>query len=222
MSLKKYLSLELMVLGVLTALFLCLFPYRPLFVDLGLAFFALVLLTVNARFTKHVIWRQFPTSGTKTARLRACLIRVSLVTLGVVVVCFGIGVAREYAANGGQLSLERMVNGHLLLAMLVYFPWALLQQTLFQFYLLGRLHTLLPAKIAILATGGAYAFVHLPEVWVTVGTAAAGIFWTSLYLQYRCLTPLALSHTVLGATFYYWVYGQDLLEAWLPLVSRGS
>jgi hypothetical protein len=28
------------------------------------------------------------------------------------------------------------------------------------------------------------------------------------------LSPLALSHAILGFTFYYWIYGEDLLGAW--------
>jgi hypothetical protein len=222
LSLRKYVTLELVTLGTLTALFLCLFPSRVLMVDVGLALFALVLLTLNADFTKNVIWRQFPASGTQEARLRACLMSVGLVTLGFVVVCGGIGGARGYAAGGGWAALERLANGHLLVAILGYFPWALLQQTLFQFYLLGRLRTLLPAGLAVLVTGLSTALVHLPDVWVTGGIAAAGIFWSFFYLRYRFLTPLALSHAVLGSTFYYWVYGRDLIEAWRHLGSLGS
>jgi Type II CAAX prenyl endopeptidase Rce1-like len=216
---RKYVTLELVTLGTLTALFLCLFPSRALIVEIGLALFALVLLALNARFTKHVIWRQFPVSGTPEARLRACLLRVGLVTLSCVVVCGGVGGARGYAAGGGRAALERLANGHLLVALLVYFPWALVQQTLFQFYLLGRLRTLLPAGLAVSVTGLSTALVHLPDVWVTGGTAAAGILWSSLYLRYRFLTPLALSHAVLGSTFYYWVYGHDLIETWRHLGS---
>jgi hypothetical protein len=43
----------------------------------------------------------------------------------------------------------------------------------------------------------------------------AGIFWSSMYYAFRVLSPLALSHAILGSTFYYWIYGEDLLGAWI-------
>jgi hypothetical protein len=60
----------------------------------------------------------------------------------------------------------------------------------------------------------AYSFVHLPDIGVTLAAAAAGIFWTFLYRRYQVLLPLGLSHALLGSTFYYWVYGQDLFMVW--------
>ena len=93
-------------------------------------------------------------------------------------------------------------------------PWALLQQFLFQFYLLGRLLTLLLSPVAVFATEMACSLVHLPEIGVALAAAPAGIFWTFLYHRYRVLFPLGLSHALLGSTLYYWVYGQDLLMAW--------
>ena len=103
---------------------------------------------------------------------------------------------------------------HILVAAALYAAWALLQQTLFQFYLLGRLRTLLRPSAAILCTGSAYALVHLPDPWITLVTVFAGIFWTFLYDRYRVLWPLALSHGLLGSAFYYWVYGRDLAAEW--------
>jgi hypothetical protein len=30
------------------------------------------------------------------------------------------------------------------------------------------------------------------------------------------LLPLAVSHALLGTALHYWVFGNDLLERWLP------
>ena len=115
---------------------------------------------------------------------------------------------------GHPIRLRRVGNSRLLVALALYLPWALLQQALFQFYLLGRLRTLLPASVAVTVTGVAYALVHLPDIGVAAASAIAGVFWSYVYCCYRVLSPLALSHALLGSTFYYWVYGRDLVRGW--------
>jgi Type II CAAX prenyl endopeptidase Rce1-like len=77
---------------------------------------------------------------------------------------------------------------------------------------------LIPSKSplpAIALTGIGYALVHLPDWGITVVSLLAGIFWSSLYYAFRVLSPLALSHAILGSTFYYWIYGEDLFGAWI-------
>ena len=62
-----------------------------------------------------------------------------------------------------------MISFNFFLTLCFYLPWALLQQTLFQFYLLGRLRALLPfATPWMLSTinGVAYGLVHLPSGWL--------------------------------------------------------
>jgi hypothetical protein len=123
-----------------------------------------------------------------------------------------------YAQGGWEEVTKRIFTWRLFPAISLYFPWALLQQTLFQFYLLGRLRVALPSKSplpAIALTGIGYSLVHLPDWEVTVVTSLAGIFWSSLYYAFRVLSPLALSHAILGSTFYYWIYAEDLLGAWI-------
>ena len=108
-----------------------------------------------------------------------------------------------------------LANLTLLPALLLYFAWGLLQQFVFQFYLLGRLLYVMPAAAAIALTGIAFSMVHFPRVPVMAVTLIAGIVWALLYRRYRSLVPLAASHALLGATLHYWVFGRDLLELWL-------
>jgi hypothetical protein len=129
-----------------------------------------------------------------------------------------LGMGMAYAQGGWEEVFGRIFTWRLFSAIGLYFPWALLQQTLFQFYLLGRLRVALPSKSplpAITLTGIGYSLVHLPDWGITVMTALAGTFWSSLYYAFRVLSPLALSHAILGSTFYYWIYGEDLLGAWI-------
>jgi membrane protease YdiL (CAAX protease family) len=96
-----------------------------------------------------------------------------------------------------------------------------MQQTLFQFYLLGRLLVLFPKDQRIwpvLITGLGFSLVHLPDVWTSLVTAVAGVVWTFIYYRYRCLLPLAFSHAALGTAFYYGICGHDLAQEWQAAV----
>lgn len=213
-SLKRRLLTELLVLGALTIIFLVVFPKRSIYIDGLLALFALSLLLWNARFTKNSVWVQFPPKDDQRTRVRRSYILAGTFTIPVLLAFAAIGLKLGYREFGWEGAWTRLSNWHLAMAFLLYLPWALLQQFLFQFYLLGRLLTLLPAPTAVFATGMVYSLVHLPEVGVALATAPAGIFWTFLYRRDRVLIPLGLSHALLGATFYYWVYGRDLFMAW--------
>ena len=214
LSLKRRLLAELLLLGVLTIIFLAVFPRRPIYIDGLLALFALSLIAANARFTRNSVWVHFPPTDDQRTRVRRSYTLVGAVTIPVILAFAAIGLKLGHRVFGWEGAWARLANWHLLVAFFLYLPWALLQQFLFQFYLLGRLLTLLPSPVAVFATGMAYSLVHLPEVGLALASAPAGIFWTFLYRRDRLLLPLGLSHALLGSTFYYWVYGRDLFMAW--------
>ncbi len=211
---KRIFAVELSVLAALTSAFLLVFPERPIFVDVGLGLFALTVLALNARYTRNVIWGQFPCAFDSRSRVRNSYLLVGSATGIVVMGMFATGVVLGYIEGGWHAAVQRVGNWRLLVALVLYLPWALLQQILFQFYLLGRLRTVFPAGVAVTVTGIAYALVHLPDITVAAASVIAGVFWTYVYYRYRVLSPLALSHALLGSTFYYWVYGQDLVKGW--------
>ena len=125
-------------------------------------------------------------------------------------------VAVLVARAAGTPPLERFGNWHMLAAAALYFPWALLQQYIFQFYWFGRWLQLVPAPVAVALTAVAFAAVHFPRWPVMAVTLVAGAVWALIYLRWRRLLPLALSHALLGTALHYWVFGNDLLERWLP------
>ena len=213
-SVRHRILTELFVLGVLTIVFLALFPKRPIYIDVLLALFALCLIASNARFTKNSVWAQFPPEEDLQTRVKRSYLLASAVTIPVILAFAAIGLGLGYRESGWDGAWAHFLNYHLPLAFVLYLPWALLQQFLFQFYLLGRLLTIFPAPVSVVATGMAYSVVHLPDIGITLAAAAAGIFWTFLYRRDRVLLPLGLSHALLGSTFYYWVYGRDLFMAW--------
>lgn len=209
---RTILALELLVLAALAAAFLLLFQTRPGFVDLALAIAAVGLIAARSRASVE-LWRRAPVAPSGDAR--AAWWPVLLFTGLAATLFLAIGLYRGHAADGWAGAFGRVASWHLAVACLLYFPWALLQQFVFQFYLLGRLVALLPYPIAVLVTGAAFAAVHFPRIPVMVGTAIAGAVWALCYSRYRRLLPLAASHALLAATLHYWVFGRDLLEIWI-------
>jgi hypothetical protein len=111
----------------------------------------------------------------------------------------------------------RILHPYIPTAVLLYLPWALLQQTLFQFYLLSRVQALCPSlhPLAQSALNGLiFGLVHTSDIGIVLLAALGGTLWSFLYLRYRRLWPLAVSHALVGTTFYYWVYGYDLASRW--------
>ncbi len=217
MTLRRRLAIELVLLGVCATGFLLIFPQRSLSVDVGIALFALRLIGLDARFTQRVIWSRFPPRYEpmrEPARRKRCFLITLTVTACLVLMLLGLVMGIAYAQGGWDQVRAQVFTWHLLPAIGLFFPWALVQQTLFQFYLLGRLRLVIPTQspqFAIVLTGMTYAMTHLPDLTVTLLTSFAGVFWSSIYYRFRVLTPIALSHAVLGASFYYWIYGRDLL-----------
>ncbi len=133
-----------------------------------------------------------------------------------------VGAVLGYRNLGWAGVSRRLFDWRMLVVFAVYTLWALMQQTLLQFYLLGRLLVLFPNRkqmwpIAI--TGLCFSLVHLPDLATASVTAVAGVVWTLIYYRYRCLMPLAISHAALGTAFYYWVCGHDLAREWEQAVA---
>jgi hypothetical protein len=126
------------------------------------------------------------------------------------------------AARRSELSAgERFGNWHILVVAALYFPWALLQQYIFQFYWFGRWLRLVPVPLAVVITVVAFSAVHFPR-WPVMGVVlVACTAWTLIYYRWRSIVPLAVSHALLGTALHYWVFGNDLLVRWLlPVLER--
>src|SRR5262249_37079727 len=133
---------ELGIIAVLTASFLFLFPRRNPWVDVGLATTALVFVTTTARYTKSVIWAASPCRTEN--RFKQCVKITSWITVPAVVMFFLTGGIMAYQSGGWPSIVERIFDWKILVVFAAYIGWAFVQQTLFQFYLLGRLLALFP------------------------------------------------------------------------------
>jgi membrane protease YdiL (CAAX protease family) len=211
MNADRSVALELGAIGAAAAAFVASFQVRPPYVDFVLAVAAVALIVTSAARSRR-LWqlaRAAELDGTRHAWRAALAFTVAALA--------ALAVAATFAARAaGVPALERFANWHALPAAALYFPWALLQQYIFQFYLFPRWLRLVPVPAAVALTGIAFAAVHFPRWPVMALTVVAGAVWALIYYRWRRLLPLAVSHALLGTALHYWVFGNDLLERWLP------
>lgn len=219
-SVRSKVLVELGIIAAGTTVFLILFPRRNPLVDVALAGFALLSIAFSAPYTRKVIWAAMPPPVVHN-RTKRCLVVTLWVTVPTALVFLLTGGILAYRHGGWPAMNARILNWRILAAFGCYLPWALMQQTLLQFYLLGRLLALFPNRlqfVPFLATGACFGLVHLPDIWTALVTVAAGIVWSLIYYRYRLLLPLAFSHAALGSAFYYGICGHDLAVEWRTLL----
>lgn len=77
-----------------------------------------------------------------------------------------------------------------------YFGWALLQQYLICAIYAERWNIVTGNRYAAIYLGAlGFALMHAPNAALMLATFAGGLCWCAIYLRYRALLPLALSHT---------------------------
>ncbi|MGH7396393.1 MAG: CPBP family glutamic-type intramembrane protease [Candidatus Rokuibacteriota bacterium] len=210
-TLRRRAVVELGTLGSATTLFLALFPARPLCADMALALLALGLVWLSARETRQRFWGPVKESWTVRSFRSSGLV----LALGLpVALAFGGYAVMGLDQRSAEAVLSRLFGAGFWGTIAVFVPWALVQQALFQFYLLGRLRALLPQTaplIPVVLTGLAYGAVHLPDRELAVLTAAAGIVWSYAYQRDRVLLLIALAHALLGTTYFTWLRGTRAL-----------
>lgn len=195
-------ALELIALCIATPLFLLFAPHDGA-VFLGMAVLFLGYIGIDAKRTRTEVWGEAAEAAAVRRRRASITMLAMTASAAAVLLLWG-------AAKGNPLWSIGM-----LAALPVYFLWALVQQTIFLFYFLGRLRMLWPRLPAVgmsMISGAAYGLVHLPEFEVVLLTLIAGAAWSYCYLRDRALLPVAASHAVLGTGYYYWVGGRDLLS----------
>jgi membrane protease YdiL (CAAX protease family) len=211
MRADRSVALELAGIGAAAIAFVATVRVRPPYLDFALAAVAVALIIASTARSRR-LWalaRSVDPAGARGAWVAALgFTAVALCVLAVAAVVV--------ARRAGVPLAARFGNWHMLAAAPLYFGWALLQQYIFQFYWLGRWLRLVPAWAAVALTVVAFSAVHFPRWPVMALTLVACTVWSLIYLRWRTLLPLVISHGLLGTALHYWVFGNDLLERWLP------
>ncbi len=91
------------------------------------------------------------------------------------------------------------------------FFWALVQQYALQGFVLQRMSDVFPEqRAAALASAGVFAFLHLPNPPLALGTGIIGFVWCRLFQRHPNLFTVSLSHTILAV-----VLAHSFPRAWL-------
>ena len=111
-------------------------------------------------------------------------------------------------------------NENIILILILYPIWGLIQQFLIMSLFAGNLKDLSSKKIhdvtIILVTSVLFSMVHYPSVPLILATFVMALLYTFLFLKERNILPLGIFHGVLGGMFFYAVLQKDL---WFELVT---
>ncbi len=121
----------------------------------------------------------------------------------------------------GELS-GHAVPWHAAAVVILYLPWALVQQVALQGILLRGLERLFSPPAAVFGAALFFSGAHLPDLKLCALTFAGAVGWTVLFRLRRTVWPLVLSHAVLGTLAYIAVLGRDPWPDLLRIVSAIS
>jgi hypothetical protein len=115
-----------------------------------------------------------------------------------------------YAHRQGTLGF----SAHLLLILLIYPAWGLVQEFLVLAVVVGNLE-LMPSLrrrrgLLVLLVAAVFGLIHGLDLRVVSGSFFLELTCIPLYFKYRNLWPLGVLHGWLGALFYFWIEGRDM------------
>jgi len=141
-------------------------------------------------------WRSFDSWA--AMGLRAVNLRDSMWIVGVAFLFSAVAVVVAYRLHTlrpwqGPIEFLRRFWG--------YAIWAFAQQFLLQIFFLQRFLRLAPTRaLALILAVGIFTLAHLPNPILTLATLVFGLAACLLFLRYRNLIPLAITHAILGIT----------------------
>ncbi len=168
---------------------------RALFIPLAFAIWIFIIV-IKSKQEKHF----FKNSGFTLQNLK----KPAIICL--IAMVFGIGIQLLF----GHFKQIEVNQTHLLIAILLYPIWGLLQQFIVMRFVAENLKFYGKNNLQIIAiTALAFGSVHIPNWPLFFATFAMGLAFTLLYIRHKNLWPLGITHGVLGAFFYFYVLNED-------------
>jgi hypothetical protein len=133
-----------------------------------------------------------------------------------VIFVLGVSLMAWYGLVNGRI----LWQGHILVLLLLYPLWGILQQFLVQAIGVANLMTLFPKQGWVVAMPVGivlFSFIHFPNGLLLIATGFMAALFIPCYLRDRNLWPLGLYHGWLGTFFYLWVLGRD---PWVSIFAR--
>ena len=91
----------------------------------------------------------------------------------------------------------------------LYPLWGILQQLVFQGFVLENFRRLGAGWVSIPLAAVFYALVHWPSPFMLWATGVAGLGFSLLYWFHRNVIPIGVAHGLLGACLFYLYLGRD-------------
>ncbi len=170
----------------------------------------------SASWMGYIMWRVrqdsslWVTWGFQTTTLSSAFVWPTVIFL------LGVGAMAWYGLANGRV----LWQGHILVLLLLYPLWGILQQFLTQALGVANLMTLFPKQgwmVALPVGVVLFSIIHYPSGLLMVATGLLAMVFIPCYLRDRNLWPLGLYHGWLGTFFYLWVLGKD---PWLEVFGK--
>lgn len=113
---------------------------------------------------------------------------------------------------------------HLLVILLVYPIWGLVQQFLMMSLFAGNLKDYeskhFNKALIVVLTSILFSLVHYPSFHLIIATFIMALFYTIVFLRERNIIPLGIFHVVLGGVFYFLVLNRDPWGEFIDLLNK--
>lgn len=136
--------------------------------------------------------------GITTKNLKKTTVITAFVFIGPLLFLIGYGIF-----NGAYFP------SHFFYTLILYPIWGIIQQLVFQGFILENFDRLGLRYYAIPLAAMAYAFVHWPSSFMLWATGIAGLGFSWIYYFNRNIIPIGIAHGILGACLYYLYFEKD-------------
>ena len=182
----------------------------------GLGMKGLFVILTSVSWVTYIGWRVWQNPGLwRQWGFRADNFKASLLWPTIAFILAMVGMA-VFAMSFGR----DLWNEHIIILLLLYPVWGMLQQFLVQALGVSNLIQLFPhvgQGLIVLFGACLFSIAHFPEGWLMLATGVLGCAFIPCYLQHRNLWVLGLYHGWLGTFFYLWVLNQD---PWIAAFGR--